>query len=320
MRTSRATSPAGCLRLARQRRDDRADDVDVVAVGVVAERVVVGDELALGCGDAPHAGGDRAIERAQPREVAVGVGGVRRAAGGVGGDQRVADALPRRSRRCAGPATSAGRCRRLARARSQLVEDRERAGVRAGVGAARRRASVEIAARAHDDLRARHGAHVARPRLVGMRVGAAGRGSGGRRRAAPATARARSPSCVVVATSVTVAGRSVSAPSREAATRAARRETASGLRREARERASRIFSYMPAAQGARRPRPRGVSARAPRPGCAAGVVRRAVRSAPSARSPRRRRPRRPPSPSRGGRGSAPARSPATPSGAPRRRP
>ena len=50
--------PGGRLRLRRQRRDHRADHLDAVAVGEVAERVVGRDELALGRRDAADAARD----------------------------------------------------------------------------------------------------------------------------------------------------------------------------------------------------------------------------------------------------------------------
>ena len=71
--------------------DDGADDVDAVAVGEVAERVVVGDELALRGRDVLDAGGDPVVERAQLREVAGGVAGVRGPGARVGVGERVAD-------------------------------------------------------------------------------------------------------------------------------------------------------------------------------------------------------------------------------------
>ena len=60
VRTRRATSPAGGLRLRRDAGDHGADDLDRVAVGVGAERVVVGDEPAPRRRDRAHARRDRA--------------------------------------------------------------------------------------------------------------------------------------------------------------------------------------------------------------------------------------------------------------------
>ena len=101
------------LRLRGQRRDHGADRLEAVAVGVVAERVVRGHELALRAGEAVDAGGHVAVEAAQPLGVRAGAGALgRRPRAGRRRSPR------RRAPRCAGPATSAGRRRAGAPTRS----------------------------------------------------------------------------------------------------------------------------------------------------------------------------------------------------------
>ena len=69
------------LRLGRLRGDDGADDVDPVAVGEVAEGVVIGDQLAPRGRDPLHAAGDAGVERPQLGQVGGGVAFEARAAG-----------------------------------------------------------------------------------------------------------------------------------------------------------------------------------------------------------------------------------------------
>ena len=89
------------LALGRLRRDHRADDVEPVAGGVVAERVMGGDELAVSRGSLAMQAAGVAVERRESVDVG------RRAVP----VQRALERVHGYGSRCAGPATSAGRRR-----------------------------------------------------------------------------------------------------------------------------------------------------------------------------------------------------------------
>ena len=136
-----------------------------------AERVVVGDEPAPRRRDRAHAARRsrrraRAASRGRPRRSPCRP----RARPDRRRSSRRGCAAPRRSR-CAGPATSAGRRRPSRRRTVAGVDQRRRRGVRAGVVDDVAEPVVEAAAGAQDDRRAGDGLHVARARLVGVRIG-----------------------------------------------------------------------------------------------------------------------------------------------------
>ena len=155
----------GRLRLRRQRRDHGADHAQPVAARVVAERVVGGHEHALVRRDLIQALPHLAVERADPARLAAGVRAIGGGARRVGLRERVADRRDGRLRaaRVLPPV-------RVLPLRPDAVEQVEhrRVGARAVDRAAE--PLVEVAARAHDERRARQRLHVAGPDLVVVRV------------------------------------------------------------------------------------------------------------------------------------------------------
>src|SRR5215211_7787921 len=160
----------GWLGLGRERGDDRADHLEAVAGGVVAERVVSGDELAQARRDAPDAGGGLAIEPLKPHEIAGRVAAVLAGPPRVGLRQRVTDRLDGELD-VAGVLPPVGvEVPPVVAAGVHALAERQHGGVGAGAVDQVLEPVVDVAARLHRERGVGGGLGVARARLVLVRV------------------------------------------------------------------------------------------------------------------------------------------------------